>query len=301
MVDINSSNNFVLSCCSTVDLNLEELERRNISYLPFHYFLDNKEYVDDFGKTIPMKKFYDEMVKGKMTKTSQISVGEYVNYFTEFARVGKDVLHLTLSSGISGTINNANEAVKIVKKTYPNFKIYIVDSLAASSGYGLLMSKLSDYKKEGHSLEETKDYALSLRLKINHWFFSTDLTFYIRGGRVSKTSGNIANMLHICPLLNVSNEGKLIVREKVLGEKKCMLRIVQKMIENADDGLEYSDYCYISHSDILDVAAKVKDLIEEKFPHLKRKVKIFDIGTTIGAHTGPGTLALFFVGKERTE
>ena len=301
MVDINSNNNFVLSCCSTVDLNLEELNKRDISYTPFHYFLDNKEYVDDFGKTMSMKTFYDEMVKGKMTRTSQISVGQYVDYFTSFARVGKDVLHLTLSSGISGTLNNAIETIKEVKKTYPNFKIYVVDSLAASSGYGLLMVKLSDFKKEGHSIEETKEYAEKIRLNVNHWFFSTDLTFYIRGGRVSKTSGTIGNMLHICPLLNVSNEGKLIVREKILGEKKCMLRIVQKMVENASNGLEYSDYCFISHSDILDVANKVKDLIEEKFPHLKRKVKIFDIGTTIGAHTGPGTLALFFIGNERKD
>ena len=189
----------------------------------------------------------------------------------------------------------------MINEKYKDVKIYIVDSLAASSGYGLLMEKLADLKDEGKSIEEVRDWAENNRLFINHWFFSTDLKYYVRGGRISKTSGFFGNMLHVCPLLNVNDEGKLIPREKILGKKKVINAIVQKMIENAKDGKDYNDYCYISHSAVFEDAKAVKDKVEDYFPNLKGKVEIFDIGTTIGSHTGPGTVALFFVGKERKE
>ena len=176
----------------------------------------------------------------------------------------------------------------LLYEKYPEAKIYIVDSLAASSGYGLLMDKLADLRDEGKSVEEVKERAEKNRLTINHRFFSTDLKYFVRGGRISKTSGFLGNMLHVCPLLNVNNEGKLIPREKILGKKKVINAIVQKMVENAENGKDYDDYCYISHSAVYEDAKAVKDKVEENFPKLAGKVE-----------TGPGTVALFFVGKER--
>ena len=293
-------NKFLLSCCSTSDLNVKHYKDRGIRYICFHYFLDGTEHKDDFGETLPISEFYKKMEQGAMTKTSQLNAQDYYNYFENLINEGyKEILHLTLSSGISGTINSARIAVNMINEKYKDVKIYIVDSLAASSGYGLLMEKLADLKDEGKSIEEVRDWAENNRLFINHWFFSTDLKYYVRGGRISRTSGFFGNMLHVCPLLNVNDEGKLIPREKIIGKKKVINAIVQKMIENAKDGKDYNDYCYISHSAVFEDAKAVKDKVEEYFPNLKGKVEIFDIGTTIGSHTGPGTVALFFVGKER--
>ena len=295
-------NKFLLSCCSTSDLNVKHYKDRGIRYICFHYFLDGIEHKDDFGETLPISEFYKKIEQGAMTKTSQLNAQDYYNYFENLINEGyKEILHLTLSSGISGTINSARIAVNMINEKYKDVKIYIVDSLAASSGYGLLMEKLADLKDEGKSIEEVREWAENNRLSINHWFFSTDLKYYVRGGRISKTSGFFGNMLHVCPLLNVNDEGKLIPREKILGKKKVINAIVQKMIENAKDGKDYNDYCYISHSAVFEDAKAVKDKVEDYFPNLKGKVEIFDIGTTIGSHTGPGTVALFFVGKERKE
>lgn len=295
-------NKFLLSCCSTSDLNVKHYKDRGIRYICFHYFLDGIEHKDDFGETLPISEFYKKMEQGAMTKTSQLNAQDYYNYFENLINEGyKEILHLTLSSGISGTINSARIAVNMINEKYKDVKIYIVDSLAASSGYGLLMEKLADLKDEGKSIEEVRDWAENNRLFINHWFFSTDLKYYVRGGRISRTSGFFGNMLHVCPLLNVNDEGKLIPREKIIGKKKVINAIVQKMIENAKDGKDYNDYCYISHSAVFEDAKAVKDKVEDYFSNLKGKVEIFDIGTTIGSHTGPGTVALFFVGKERKE
>ena len=288
---------FVLSCCSTADLSASHYEERNIEVIPFHFSLDGVEYLDD--GTMPIDKFYREMAEGKMTATSQVNAEEYETYCEEFLKQGKDVLHLTLSSGISGTFNSAMIARNDLAEKYPYRKIYIVDSLAASSGTGLLMDKLADLRDSGKTIEEVRDFAEENKLRVNHWFFSTDLTYYVRGGRISKTEGFLGNMLSICPLVNVNNEGKLIPREKVRTKKKVYNRIVEVMEELADNGYKYSDKCYISMSACLDDAQRVAMLIEERFPYIKDKIIINNIGTTIGSHTGPGTVALFFWGKER--
>lgn len=292
---------FIISCCSTADLSREHFESRKIAYIYFHYEIDGKEYPDDLGQSIPFDKFYQMMANGSETRTSQINTEEYAEYFEGFLKEGKDILHLTLSSGISGTINSANIARDILLEKYPDRKIYILDSLGASSGYGLLMDKLADLRDEGKSIEQLYDWAIQNRLKLQHWFFSSDLTFFIKGGRVSKTAGFVGTVLNICPLLNVDLNGKLIPRYKIRTKKKVIAAIVDKMKELAQDGLDYSDKCYISQSACYEDARAVADLVEATFPKLKGKVKINDIGTTIGSHTGPGTVALFFWGSERVD
>ena len=292
---------YVLSCCSTVDLSLEQMKERNLEFVSYHYYLDDVRYTDDFGQTQPIHEFYQAMVNGADTKTAQVNVEEFTEYFTPFLESGKDIVHICMSSGITGVYNAANIAKNDLLEKYPDRKIYIVDSLAASSGYGLLMDKLADLRDEGYTAEELVAWAEEHKLEIHHWFFSTDLTFYVKGGRVSKASGWFGTVLKICPLLNVSNIGKLIPRHKIRGKAKVIEAIVNKMKEHAAGGASYSDKCYICHSDVIEDAEAVKTLVEKNFPNLKGKVRIYDIGTTIGSHTGPGTVALFFKGDKRVD
>ena len=291
--------NYVLSCCSTADLTKEHFENRDIHYICFHYKLDGVDYPDDLGQTIQFEDFYKKMDEGAETSTSQVNVSEYVEYFSQFLEEGKDVLHVSLSSGISGTYNSAVNAALIARERYPERKIYIVDSLGASSGYGLLMDKLADLRDSGMGIDEVHDWAEEHKLELNHWFFSTDLKFYIKGGRISKTAGTIGTILGICPLLNMDNEGRLIPRAKIRTKRKVIEEIVKRMEENAEGGLDYSGKCYISQSACMDAAEEVAKLVEERFPKLCGKVEINYVGTTIGSHTGPGTVALFFWGKKR--
>ena len=290
---------YVISCCSTADLSHEHFVERDIHYVCFHYQLGDKEYADDLGRSIPFKDFYDAMRNNVPTKTSQVNADEFIAYFTPFLEQGKDIIHLTLSSGISGVINSANIARDTLLEKFPDRKIYIIDSLGASSGYGLIMDKLADLRDEGKSIDEVRDFALSHRLNLHHWFFSTDLTYYVRGGRISRAAGWFGTALHICPLLNMDNLGRLIPRYKVRGKKTVIKKIVDKMIEHAEGGTAYNGKCFISESACYEDARQVADMVEAAFPNLNGKVVINSIGTTIGSHTGPGTIALFFWGSER--
>ena len=296
---MSDNHSFVLSCCSTADLSKDHFETRDIHYICFHYFLDGKEYPDDLGQSIPFHDFYQAMVNGAETKTSQVSIGEFTAYFRPFLEEGKDILHVTLSTGISGVYNSATSAAEILREEFPDRKIYIVDSLGASSGYGLLMDHLADLRDEGKTIDEVHDFAEAHKLNLHHWFFSTDLTFYIKGGRVTKTAGFVGTLLKICPLLNMDDLGRLIPRYKIRTKQAVIRQIVEKMKEHAEGGLDYSGKCYISNSDCPEDARAVADLVEQTFPRLNGRVEINSVGTTIGSHTGPGTVALFFWGDER--
>lgn len=292
--------NYILSCCSTADMSHEFFSQRDIHYCCFHFFLDGKEYPDDLGETMPFKDFYNAMREGAMTKTSQINVDEFINYFTPFLEEGKDILHLSLSSGISGVINSARIAAEDLREKYPDRKIYVVDSLCASSGYGLIMDKLADLRDEGKSIDELRDFAEANKTRVHHWFFTGDLKYLVRGGRVTKISGFFGTALKICPLLNVDYKGALIPREKIRTWKKAMEACVNKLEEYGDDRINYSGKVYLSHADCEEDAKEVAKLIEAKFPNLSEPVSIFPIGTTIGSHTGPGLIAMFFWGDEKT-
>ena len=294
-------NDFILSCCSTADLKKEHLQSRDIKYTCFHYFLNGVEKVDDLGETMPLSDFYNAMANGADTATSQINADEFEAYFKCFLDEGKDLLHVSLSSGLSGAYNSAVIAANNLKAQYPERKIYIVDSLAASSGFGLIMDTLADMRDNGSDIESLRKWIEENKLKMHHWFFSTDLTFYVKGGRVSKTAGFFGTMLNICPLLNMDNNGKLVPRYKFKGKKKVKREIVKQMELFARDNTDYNGKCYISHSACYDDASDVAATIEKLFPHINGKVLINDIGTTIGSHTGPGTVAVFFWGTERID
>ena len=292
-------NNYILSCCSTADLSKEYFAKRDISYICFHYQLAGKDYRDDMGQTMSLSDFYNQMRDGADTKTSQINADEFEEYFEGFLKQGFDILHVSLSSGISGVVNSANIAKDILKEKYPGRKIYIIDSLCASSGYGLFVDKLADLRDEGKTIDEVFSFGEENKRKLNHWFFTDDLTYLIRGGRVSKAAGVVAGVLKICPLMDVDNDGKLIVRDKIRTTKKVMQQMLERMEKYASSGTSYTGKCFISQSDCYDKARLQADMIEEKFKNIDGSVQIFPIGTTIGSHTGPGTVALFFWGDER--
>lgn len=260
---------YMLSCCSTADLTEEHFLRREISYVGFHYELGGVRYLDDLGKTIDFPTFYQAMADGVRTKTSPVSVDEFETYFEKILYKGKDILHVCLSSGLSDVMSAAMEARKHLMERYPERKIFIVDSLGASSGYGLLMDQLAD------------------------------LTYYVRGGRISRAAGSIGNALDICPLLNMDDAGHLVPRYKIRTKKRVIQAIVDQMENCAKAHTAYDGKCYLSHSNCYEDARAVADLVEERFPRLNGPVEIYDVGTTIGSHTGPDTVALFFWGQER--
>ena len=273
-------NEFVLTCCSTADLPKERFEQLKVSYVCFNYTIDGVTYPDDLGQSIPFDEFYRRMAEGAMTSTSQVNMDQYLQFFEPFLAEGKDVLHVTLSSGISGSFNSACAAAQVLREKYPERKLYIVDSLGASSGYGLIIDKMAELRDSGMNIDALHDWVEEHKLNMHHWFFSTDLTYYVRGGRISKSAGFIGS-----------------IRTK----KRAINEIVQKMVENAENGLDYSEKCFICNSACYDDARAVADLVEATFPKLNGKVLITSIGTTIGSHTGPGTVALFFWGKKRVD
>lgn len=292
---------YILSCCSTADLSEEHFKRIDVPFVSFTFEMDGKQYVDDLGKSISFDEFYKKVGAGANVKTSQVNEKQFEEFFEKYLKEGFDILHVCLSSGISGVINSANMAKEMLGSKYPDRKILIIDSLAASSGYGLLIDLMAEKKKDGMQIDELYEWTEKNKLNIHHWFFTTDLTCLIRGGRVSKTAGFVGKMLSICPLLNVDYRGTLQAREKIRGKKNVIDRLVEKMKEHAEDGIDYKGKCFMSCSACFDDANEVAEKIEATFKKLDGKVQIYNIGTVIGCHTGPGTVALFFVGDERVD
>ena len=293
--------NFVLTCCSTADMPKSFFDEQGIPFAKFHFIMDGTEYEDDLGQSMPFDVFYKKIEDGAQPTTSQVNAEDYEKMWVGFLESGQDILHITLSSGISGTINSARVAQSTMQERYPSRRIVIVDSLGASSGYGLLVTRACELRDEGKSLDETAQWLEDNKLKLHHWFFSTDLSSYLRGGRISKTSAVFGTLLKICPLLNMNTLGELIPREKIRTKQKVIKTIVERMEEHAQEGKDYSGKCYISYSACYEDARAVADLVEARFPKLDGQVMINSIGTVIGSHTGPGTVALFFFGDDRVK
>lgn len=292
---------YVLSASSTADLSREHLEELNVPIVYFRYLIDGEEFPDDLGLTVPFSEFYAKIDNGAMPTTSQVNVQEYMDHFEKVLENSEGILHICLSSGISGSYNSAVLAQKELQEKYPEKKIFVVDSRGASSGFGLLVDTAAKLWKEGMPIEELHAWIEENKLKIHHWFFSTDLKHFRRGGRISASSAALGTLLNICPLMNMDHEGRLIPRTKVRGKKKVIQEIVARMKNHAQDGLDYNQKVYLSHSNTLEDAKAVAALVEETFPKMDGKVLINSIGTVIGSHTGPGTVALFFFGDKRSE
>ena len=296
-----TSNPYAVTCCSTADLPAAYFEAKQIPFACFHFQLEGKEYPDDLGRSIPFETYYAKIAAGAQPTTAQVNVEQYIELFEPILRAGKDILHLAFSSGLSGACQSACIAAAELQEKYPGRTIYVVDTLAASSGYGLLVDTVCDLRDGGMPLEELRDWTERNKRRLHHWFFATDLTSFKRGGRISPAAATFGTLLGICPLLNVDHEGHLIPRKKIRGKKAVIREIVKMMEQHAENGTDYSGKCFISQSACMEDAEAVAALVEQNFPHLNGKVQINSIGTVIGAHTGPGTVALFFWGDERVD
>lgn len=288
--------NYVISCCSTADLNPMHMGSRDIYYIGCHYYVNDEEFIDDCGVTVPYADFYQKMLEGAETRTSQVNIEEFLDYFTGFLEAGKDILHITLSSGISGIFNSASTAAELLRESYPERKILVLDSMAASTGYGMLVDAAADNRDAGMTIEQNFDWLSDHKMNLQHWFTSEDLSYYVKGGRISKASGWFGTMLKICPLMNVDEGGYLGLRQKLRGRRASLVGLVDKMEAQVPG---YSGKVFVSGAGCSEDVMKVAADVLKRFPKTRGKIVTGDIGYTIGSHTGPGTVALFFWGDER--
>lgn len=291
--------NFILSCESTVDLPYSYVSGRNMPVLFYSYSIDGQEFPDDMGRDPEaLPQFYRFLEEGKMPSTSQTNVFKYTEFFTELLKKG-DVLHIAFGSGMTPSVKNALAAADALRKDFPNRKIIVVDSLCSSSGYGLLVDGAADMRDRGCTMEEIEQWLLDNRQKVHHQFFSTDLKYFRRSGRVSGATATIGSILNICPIMRLDDTGHIIAYDKARGKKRAIQRTIQEMEKHAENGLQYSGKCWICHSNSLADAQETKEAIRQRFPNISEDIRICDIGTIIASHCGPGTVAVFFFGDER--
>lgn len=288
---------YKITCCSTTDLTAEKISKIAAGCGKYHYIIDGKDYEDDLFTSSSPEEFYGRISRGAMPTTAQVTPEELCEIFDPILASGCDLLHIEFSSGLSGGWESAVAAREAMAAKYPKRKVYIVDSLAASSGYGLLVDKAAELKKQGLGIDELKEWLESNKLRVIHLFFATNLTHFKRGGRISGPAATLGSILNICPIMDVNKAGKLEVCKKALGRKKAVKELFAGMCAEAEGGMDYADRCYISHSMMESEAMMLKDMIEGAFPALKDKVEVYNIGAVIGSHSGPGTVALFFMGK----
>lgn len=290
---------FILSCESTVDLPYTYISGRNIPVLFYSYSVDDQEFPDDMGRDPEaLPQFYRFLEEGKIPSTSQINVFKYKEFFEGLLQKG-DILHIAFGSGMTPSVNNALEAANMLREEYPERKITVIDSLCSSSGYGLLVDEAADMRDRGYSMDEISKWVMENRQKIHHQFFSTDLKYYRRSGRMSGAAATVGAILSICPIMRLDDGGHIIAYDKVRGKKKAIQRTIQVMEEHAQNGLQYSGKCWICHSNCLAEAEETREAVREHFPNISGEIRICDIGTIIASHCGPGTVAIFFFGDDR--
>lgn len=291
---------FILSCESTVDMPYEYVNSRNIPVLFYAYTVDGQEYPDDMGRdSEALPHFYRLLNEGKLPSTSQLNEFLYEEFFEELLQKG-DVLHIAFGSGMTGSVFNAQKAAERLRTKYPKRKLVVIDSLCSSSGYGLLVDVAADMRDFGSTIEETKEWVTENRKNIHHQFFSTDLKYFRRSGRVSGPAAMLGAVLNICPIMRLDDSGHIIAYDKVRGKKKAIERTVQTMAEHAQNGEQYFGKCFICHANCPEDAEELKEAIQKRFSQIGDEIRIFDIGTIIASHCGPGTVAVFFMGDERT-
>ena len=289
---------YILSCESTVDFPYAYAAQRELPVLFYSYLIDGESYPDDMLRDPEaLPRFYRFLSEGKLPNTSQINEFAYEEFFEDLVQRG-DVLHIAFGSGMSNSVANAQKAAQLVRERHPERKLLVIDSLCSSSGYGMLVDYAADLRDGGASMEEVAQWVMENRNRVHHQFFSTDLKYFRRGGRVSGPAAPIGAILNICPIMRLNDEGRIIAYDKVRGRKAAIRTTVERMVQHAEGGTDYSGKCFICHSNCLSDAEQTRQTILERFPRLP-EVRIFDIGTIVASHSGPGTVAVFFLGDER--
>ena len=287
-------NNYTIFTDSGCDLSQEVLEQWNIKYCCLSFIFDNDEHIY-YNYDLPTEEFYQKMRDGHIAKTSGVNVDKFKDAFTEELKNGNDILYLGFSSGLSVTYSCAHSAAEELRVEFPDRKIITIDTLSASGGLGLLVYLAKEKRDEGADIDKAADYIKELIPKICHWYTVEDLVYLKRGGRISPAVAMIGGVLGIKPVMHMDNEGHLVNISKARGRNASLKALVDKYGELA---LNPSDSTiFISHGDCIDDAKKVASMIEQKYG--TSTDLITNVGPVIGAHAGPGTIALFFIGKER--
>ena len=287
---------FIILTDSSCDLPAAMAEEKQLEVLPLTVYVENdsyRNYLD--GREIGFKDFYQRLQTTNNVKTSAVNQAQFLEIIEPLAAAGSDVLYLGFSSGLSGTFNAGALAVNELSEKYPERKLYAVDTLCASLGQGLIVYLCWQQQQAGRSIEEVRDYAEKIKLNVCHWFTVDDLMFLKRGGRVSAATAIVGSMLSIKPVMHVDNEGHLIKVDTARGRKASIRALVAEMEKRGTDLA--GQHIFISHGDCEEDAKYLASLVREKCG--VKDVTINYVGPVIGAHSGPGTLALFFVGTER--
>ena len=283
---------YILITDSACDITPEKLREWNVELvrMPFLFTDDGKEHLDH---DLSMPEFYAQMRDGRVAKTSGVNQDTFENAFTPFLEAGKDVFYLAFSSGLSVTAQNGKHAAEALQEKFPERKIRVVDSLCASAGQGLFVYLAVQNRDKGMTIDENADAMEADKLHLCHWFTVEDLKYLKRGGRISATTALLGTALNVKPVMHVDNEGHLIKVTQVHGRKKS----IRKMAEMLGESIYPDTPIFISHGDCEDDAQLLARILKEEYG--KEVNLITFIGSVIGAHSGPGTLALFFRGKER--
>ncbi len=281
---------------STCDLPQDFYRERDIAYIGLAFQLDGKQYKEGPDEGITSKEFYNQLRGGKKSSTMQVNTFEFTSFVEPFLQQGEDVLHIAFSSGLSGTCDSCRRGAEELKEKYPDRTVIVVDSLCASMGEGLLVYYADENRKKGMSLQENADWLEKNKLHLCHWFTVDDLMFLHRGGRVNKASAVFGSLLGIKPVLHVDDEGHLILVSKARGRAGSIDALVQRLKESANPDIQ-DQMVYISHGDCLDEAEQLAGKLRKAVGI--KNIVISDIGAVIGSHSGPGTIALFFMGRQR--
>jgi DegV family protein with EDD domain len=287
---------YVIFTDSCADLSPEMLRKLDVKIQNMHFKLANQEYLcTPNEEQLRFHEFYEQLRQGGTASTSQVSPAEYMDTFHPVLKEGKDILYIGFSSGLSGTVNAARIAANELEEHFPASKIRVVDSLSASMGQGLLVWYAAAMRKQGKSLDEVVDWVEANKLRMVHWFTVDDLNFLRRGGRLSGTTAFVGTMLNIKPLLHFDDLGHLSVVSKIRGRQKSLLRMADEMEKTACEPQKQT--VFISHGDCLKDAQFLANEIRSRFE--VKEIHIHFIGPIIGGHSGPGTVALFFLAQDR--
>lgn len=281
---------------STCDLSQEMVDELNVTVIPMNFTIGTDSFLDyPDERDLASHDFYTRIASGESSTTNQISLATFADTFEPALKEGMDVIYLAFSSGLSGTYNNSIIAARDLAEKYPDRKIYMVDTLAASLGEGLIVWHAVQKKRAGATIDEVKDWVEQNRNRMHHWFTVDDLNHLKRGGRISGASALVGTMLGIKPVMHFDDEGHIILIDKIRGRKQSLDDLVNHMAKTSEDA--GNQMIFVSHSDSMEGAEYVKEQVEKKFG--TKQFRIAAIGPVIGAHTGTGTVALFYLGKDR--